>query len=286
MQNGQAVDPPPITQTILIWALMAIGLIWLGIGSIQARRWARTLLLCLGWIGLVCGTQGFLIILLMLGDMGEVLRSQTSGGTTPPGIVTFVKFFILLLSFVMYIAIPSALVLFYRSRHVKRTCETRDPIEPWTDRCPMPVLAQCILCAVTGLYLPFTQLTGAFPVAGFIITGALAHIAWVAVSALLFYGAWGFYHLQLRAWNVYFVSQTVLGISTAATFALVDFTTFYRLAGIPESQIKLMAALPVLQANGLLWLSLLGVIFAGLYLLYIRRFFTARIAKKSPQAEV
>jgi len=41
----------------------------------------------------------------------------------------------------LFIALPSALVLFYRSRHVKVTCELRDPVRRWIDICPLPSAA-------------------------------------------------------------------------------------------------------------------------------------------------
>src|SRR5436190_12261921 len=34
-----------------VYGAMAVVMIWLGVGSILARRWARALLLCVGWIG-------------------------------------------------------------------------------------------------------------------------------------------------------------------------------------------------------------------------------------------
>ena len=33
---------------------------------------------------------------------------------------------------------------FYNSRHVKATCERRDPATRWTDACPLPVLGFCL----------------------------------------------------------------------------------------------------------------------------------------------
>ena len=54
----------------------------------------------------------------------------------PPGTLALIKFFAIATTFVIYIVIPGVAVLFYRSPHVKHTCEVRDPVERWTDRCP------------------------------------------------------------------------------------------------------------------------------------------------------
>src|SRR4051794_25240629 len=48
--NHQAMIPG-----VVLYAAMAIALIWLGIGSIQARRWARALLLIGSWSALGMG---------------------------------------------------------------------------------------------------------------------------------------------------------------------------------------------------------------------------------------
>src|SRR5215471_10227795 len=40
---------------LLMYAGLAVALIWLGIGSMRARRWARALLLILAWSWLVMG---------------------------------------------------------------------------------------------------------------------------------------------------------------------------------------------------------------------------------------
>ena len=43
-----------------------------------------------------------------------------------------------------FIALPAVWIFFYKSRHVKATCEARDPVTRWTDACPLPVLGLCL----------------------------------------------------------------------------------------------------------------------------------------------
>jgi hypothetical protein len=50
--------PPPfsvILPGILLYGFLAVALVWLGIGSIMARRWARALLLIFSWSWLIMG---------------------------------------------------------------------------------------------------------------------------------------------------------------------------------------------------------------------------------------
>jgi len=67
---------------------------------------------------------------------------------------------------------------FYSSRHVKATCEARDPVPRWTDACPLPVLALCLwawLCLPMMLFMPFSGHM-VMPFFGMFLTGAPAAV--------------------------------------------------------------------------------------------------------------
>src|ERR1035438_6551077 len=60
MMAAKAPNAPPanaaaILPVVAIYGGLAVALIWLGIGSIKARRWARALLLIFSWSWLVMG---------------------------------------------------------------------------------------------------------------------------------------------------------------------------------------------------------------------------------------
>lgn len=108
MLLGQAMTPrtengqPPFSQILFVVALygaLAIALIWLGIGSIMARRWARALLLIFSWSWLI---MGIFVLILMAILMPRVLSQAnvvSSNGTTshevPIGPVMFFMFLFL-----------------------------------------------------------------------------------------------------------------------------------------------------------------------------------------------
>ncbi len=52
---GTEFDTSAALISSAVYGLMAVVMIWLGVGSVLARRWARALLLCIGWIGLIIG---------------------------------------------------------------------------------------------------------------------------------------------------------------------------------------------------------------------------------------
>jgi hypothetical protein len=109
------------------WAVAAGVLITLGLGAMRARRWAWALNLILSWLGLVAGT-------IIVGSMWIA--------TKPGGMGRFMLGPALLMP-----GITGLFLLFYRSNDVEQTCKHRDPVERWTDRQPLPVLAAVLLAA-------------------------------------------------------------------------------------------------------------------------------------------
>src|SRR5208337_5540265 len=60
MMAAKAPDAPPVNHAAMlpgmaVYGLLAVALVWLGIGSIKARRWARALLLIFSWSWLIMG---------------------------------------------------------------------------------------------------------------------------------------------------------------------------------------------------------------------------------------
>lgn len=262
-----------VFSSLLTPALLATGLIWLGIGSIKARRWARSLLLCLGWLGLCIGAASLPIVIASLSSLEGMLRQQ--GQNVSPGIVVLTKVVVVATMTVFYVIIPAVLVLFYRSPHVKLTCENSDPVECWTDRCPLPVIAICILQSCGALYIlaMMPRLGAAFPLAGFVVTGWLSWTLWLGFIGLSAYAAWGFYHLQRSAWLIYTIAIVTIGLSSVMTFMRIDLLEYYRMTGLPEQQISQLAVSPLVRGHNPVWFSVLSTILFGGYLVYLRRYF-------------
>lgn len=273
-KNGVSVDSIMLVSAALTPAMLAIGLIWLGIGSINARRWARALLLCFGWMGLCCGVVALVVVLATLGSLDETMRAQ--GAQVTPAVIAITKAIMIATIAFIYVLIPGALVLFYRSEHVRKTCERRDPVERWTDRCPLPVVAMCVLQAFGGIYLLLMPRFGAaIPVAGAIVTGWTARLLWLGFIAVSLYSAWGFYRLDRRAWLIYTAMILVLGISNVVTFLRVDLVDYYRALGMPAFQVEQIARSPIVRGPFVVAGSVVSLGFFGGFLLYLRRYFVA-----------
>lgn len=172
------------------YSLSALWFIWMGIGSIKARRWARALWLVSSWVWLIVGIGWFIFHLIFLAD---ILDQRFPGG--PLSTET------LLIMLVIYAIAPGALVLFYGSRNVKATCEFRNPQACWTDKCPLPVLSLSLMYGFSGGSMLLMGSDGwVIPFFGCILSG-VAGAAIALISAVLYgYVAWGTYKLSIQAW--------------------------------------------------------------------------------------
>ena len=268
-RHGAAATPPMIVPIVGLYALSGTILIWLGIGSILARRWARALWVCLSGVGFATG----LLALPFAGYMTviEIPRSMAANG--PPGqaaMVPFVQIILLIFLAFIYVIIPVSLFLFYRSPHVKRTCEVKDPRERWTDRCPLPVLALSLFTAFGAcmmvLILPFFC---AVPVFGLVVTGPPGQILMLAYAATMLYAAWGMYRLKIGAWWLCLGVMLVVAISGAITLAHVNLREIYLSMGFDAATASRAGEL----AQRMKWLSLVWFLPWLGWVLYVRRYF-------------
>src|SRR2546428_6930928 len=67
--GAKSMGIPPnygiLAQTVFLYGLIAVGFIWLGVGSIKWRRWARVLLLIFDWCWLVAGLVGYYVLIFI-----------------------------------------------------------------------------------------------------------------------------------------------------------------------------------------------------------------------------
>jgi hypothetical protein len=280
MLVGQAVrlqspNAPPaplaIAPAVTMYALFAVAFVWLGIGSILARRWARAILLCFSGVGLFGGLVACASMVFLLPHLFDAVAQQ-SRPPLQPGVLLAVKVFTAVFMCVVYVIIPGAMFLFYRSPHVKRTCEARDPIERWTDLCPPPVLAYSLVMGIGGIVvLGVIGRFHVFPVFGAILSGGAGYSVAVVCGGLLLYLAWGFYRLKLQAWWIALGLQVIGAASGIVTFWRGDLADMYLKMGL-EHRTAVMSA-HLLAEPAFQWLAALSVLPWLVWLLCIRRYF-------------
>jgi hypothetical protein len=269
---GTGLEWRRIVLGIAVYAILSMILVWLGIGSILCRRWARALLLILSWSVLLAGviTMCFFVIfsrLLFAAAMGTDSRAVS---VTVAVMQTFIAVFAVLL--------PGAMVLFYSRRNVKATCEARDPVIRWTDTCPLPVLAASLWFAVGALRLLAMPLTSGsvLPLFGVLVSGTKATVVIVAVSVIWLYLAWATYRLKIAGWWTALVVFAFFSMSATVTFLKVNLMELYRRLGYPEAQIEqIRRSLSFLTGKTLMWWMVSFFLLALIYLLWIKKYFRA-----------
>lgn len=267
---GKATGAPPDNGTIVfgvsIYAVIAIMFVWLGIGSIMCRRWARALLLILSWGWLL---MGVIIVGFNAFFMPRAMEATSVDVRTPIIVVMMV------MSGFIFIIIPGAMLLFYRGRNVKATCEARCPATCWTDACPLPVLAASLWLGMGALSMLPMPLVGksVMPFFGILLTGLPATLflaVWSAGSAWL---AWAFYRLKPFAWWVAVIAFVLFGVSSAITFARIDLMEMYRQMGYSQQQLDQIQKYSFFSGKSMaVWMACGMAPWLG-YLLWIKKFF-------------
>lgn len=228
-------------------------------------------MLVTSWLWLIAGITTLVFMLFLLPDMYDPM---TKSGQLPREMAIIIKCVTIGVMGVSYVIMPGVLVLFYGSRHVKATCERRDPRIRWTDKCPLPVLA---LSLVAGFWAASMLLLGfygwAIPFFGTILSGMAGAGVSLLVMFLLGYVAWGAYRLTIKAWWCAVVLIVAWGISAGVTFSRVSLMEFYERMNFPAQQLELLKPYTLRQEPWLVLFSVLWMVLALAYVLYTRRYF-------------
>jgi hypothetical protein len=293
-QPGTPTAPwPTLLPGVVVYLLLAAAMITVGVGSIRARRWARALILIGSWAWLAVGVSASLIWILLLPRLQTQMLAQmetqarAAGGPVPgPAFVSGMLLFMGVFLFVIYILLPSLFVFFYRSPHVRATCERRQPDPSWTDRVPLPLLGLSLAygsgAAMLAVTAPLYQAIALF---GRLWTGPIAVILSFIVAAVFLALGVGTYRRLLVAWWAG-VACVILGI-VSAVVSFRDpglFDALYRHMGYSAEMIEMSrpywsghAMATATAASGVLFLGFLG---------YVRRHFVTAAGESQPAASI
>lgn len=280
--GGGGVDLRSVLPGMVLYLVVAVVFIWLGIGSIRARRWARDLTLALSWIWLLTGVCTLLISWLVM--PGLLLDLGADAGLSSGVVAVVALVSLLILSFV-YVLLPGAFVLFYRSESVVATCRARDPRPQWTDDCPPRLLTLALLWALTAVsVLVMPAYRCVTPFFGVLVDGAAGAVVWVIVLAVCVVLAWATCRRAPWAWWMGIAATLLAALSTLLTFARVEAVELYRAMGLPKDQLALLADLasPERWLMTLLWAAVwLSFLW---YLVALKNFFNSSPRRTSDPA--
>ena len=281
MMAAQAPGAPPVNSAtflpaLTIYGILAVTLIWLGIGSIKARRWARALLLIFSWSWVIMGifTTAIMPFVMARSFANLPANTKTVQPAMTPAIIMGVIVGTVVFFSIFFIIVPTVWTFFYGSRHVKATCEARDPVTRWTDACPLPVLAFCLwtwLAVPLMLAMPFTG-HAVMPFFGVFISGLAGSVCCLIIATIWGTAGWWLYRLELRGWWLILVALVVFMMSGVLTYARHDIAELYQLQGYTQAQIDQIQKIGLMTGNRMSWMMVLITLpFAG-YLLFIKRY--------------
>ncbi len=288
-QPRQAMNMQAMIPSIVIYLLVAVAFIWLGIGLARARRWAWTLTVVLSWIWLIMGVAAIIMFAFLAGPMMRAAIAPQQGRMPPEAIMTMQLVGGACVGCI-YIVLPSIFLVFCQGDSVCATCYRRDPKTPWTDRCPMPVLAMSILFTFSFASMSSVMVYGiVMPFFGIFLSGAAGAAVLVVIELVLAYLAWGTYRLQMAAWWGSLLVGIAGALNMAITFSYADLMAVYEKMKMPPDQLEMMRKIGFAESMSQLapWMALVGGTAWVGYLLYVRRYFIAdgeEIAATSPQA--
>ena len=274
--NGLPVNYQAIIPGAVIYGLMAVVMVWLGIGSMMARRWARTLLLIFAGSWMAMGLLSLIMMAMLPQLMEGIQQAQPAGqAALPSRALAVIMTIMMLVMGVIFIVLPGIWTLFYRSPHVKATCEARDPVERWTDRCPGPVLTISLWLAL-GVPMMLTMPVayhGVAPFFGVFLTGLPGTLVYFLFAGTWAYAAWAVFRLDPKGWWVTLISFTLFGASAVLTYAKHDLMEMYALMGFPEAQIEQIRHFGAFtQRTLIVWSLLFEALLVG-SLLYVWKYF-------------
>jgi hypothetical protein len=271
--NQEPMSARQLTPAIVSYLVVSAVLIIVGIGSCKARRWARALSLVLAWSWLAIGV---LSIVMMAFFMPGILKgSQPPGQQVPEAALLIGMIVGMVFMGILFIAVPSVLVIFYRSPHVKATCEARNPSPSWTDACPLPVLGMSLWLgfgAIGALAMP-VSMHGILPAFGKVLSGFAGSLGCVMLALLWGYCAWAVYRLRSAGWWIVLTSLCIISVSAWMTFSRIGLAELYRAMGYSERQIDMVKQFSFLQGNRMAYWSVAWMVPIVGFLFFVKRYF-------------
>ena len=265
------LDPGVFGFAAAFYLLIAVVMAWLGIGSIRCRRWARALLLVLSALALVSGVLGSIYLVAVFASMSEHLTQQ-AGNDEAAAIVPYVMGCIVVFVGFVYIVLPGAFFLFYRSPHVKATCERHDPTPRWTDRYRPPVLAGGLVLFFYALVFFAPVLGMPIPFFGRLLTGVTGWLCAMGLGLLAAFLGLAYLRFERWAWigSVVYVAAT--GLSAYLTFRRGGLAEMYEAMGYSDDELALIESMGNIGAFPTL--VLVSVVLVTSFFLWLGRYFT------------
>lgn len=275
---GQGGAGTTMLGVFLVYGFVAVVLGVLGAGSIRARRWCRPIVLALSAFACVASSLSVVIGAIFASDFAKMFDAEFAKlpqQGVPEGMGYVVLFFMGAFFLFAGVLFPLGIFLFFRSPHVRATCEAKDPDRRWTDACPVPVLALVMMVGVNALFVvlaPFTS-KGFFPFFGEYLIGFPGGIACVLMASALFYAAWRTYYLDILGWWIILAVSMLQSVSQVMTMMNADFAELYRMMGYPADMIEQLVESQRMMSGFSTTNTAVFAVVGLVFLVWVKRYF-------------
>lgn len=268
---GQQLPLSSVFLSVFFYIAMAAVFIALGIGSIQARRWAQSLTLLLSWLVLLGGAMILVFMFFYAGSIFEQIGALTQ---EDPVVLKTVSLITYISIMVFLIIIPAIFILVYRSKYVVQTVRKYHPEESWTDKCPLPLMAHSFFLLYISIIPLFFISYGFFaPFFGLFLIGVPAAMVWLANSLICIYLAVQVFRLDIRAWHYSLFLVVLWTISSFITFLYHDYIEIYKHMNIPYEQYGLLENMDYFSRSNVLILISLSFVSYLIFYFYAKKYF-------------
>ncbi len=244
---------------------------------------AQALSLILSYIWLISGS---LIVVLITAVMPIAMRvgmQQAGNKDLPTGVMAVILTIGIAFAALFLIVLPIAFLVFYSQQDVRETCRHHDPVERWTDRCPLPVLAMSLLFASGAFYYGLTGLAKPLlPFFGIYLVGIRGTMGLLLLAALEAYFSRAFFQLKPTGWWIAVVTRGLFLTSAIITAVRSNLMDAYVKMGMSSQQLRQLNSSPLTHSKAILFFGLsFTLLFYG-YLLWLKKYFKNPEAPQEP----
>lgn len=252
----------------------------MGFGSLEGRRWARSMILVGAWVSIFFGTMTLALAFYVV---PEALNLMDQAGVSPEAALASLYFAVVALVLLQFV-FPTAAVLFYGMKSVRATCERMHPRPCWSDRVPLPLMAMGFVSGIGSLSFVFgASVNYVVFLFGNVVSGSTGMV-WVALISLAFgYVGWGAFTRKTHAWWGAYGLVLFTSTSLMLTFAELDMDVLFERMGYSAEQTAELLRIEPLNPAMLTFVSCVWGVMACLYLVWTRDCFHP---EKDADAEV
>ncbi|MHB1156012.1 MAG: hypothetical protein ACYC26_04145 [Phycisphaerales bacterium] len=292
-QEAAAPASSGVLMGFAVYALLAVLLMWTGVGALKSHRWVPPVMLCVSWGGLVGGIIAMVSMFLMFPamldatqqQMQEEMARQAARSHTPmppeqfQGMMRVILAVTMAITSLIYVVLPAFFVWLYSRPAVRRSCEIFDPRRRWTDRCPTPAIGVALLALMMSFAGVSIVFAGVAPAYTTLISGLPARILGGALIAAGLFCAKASIQLRPIGWWGCLILMLVLQGAYLVFNTTQNAMDYYRAMGLNARQLKMVSRMYEVHPT-LFWPLIAFWLLAGVgFLLWARRFVRPSAAK-------